>query len=111
MSAMAYETILVEMRVLAQFAIDRLHERGNLNCPRKDWTPLAKCSGRESGKARGAGRSERAAGQPGCEAIEVDGRSGRYVLQARLGEPAVACLAQAERTPCEIVPSTPWRWA
>src|SRR5215210_7372553 len=60
-------------------------------------TPLAKCSGREGGKARDAGRGERTAGQPSCEAIKVEGRGGRHVLQARLGQPTVACLAQAER--------------
>src|SRR5215210_2715669 len=62
-----------------------------------DRTPLAKCSGREGGKARDAGRGERTLGQPSCQAIKVEGRGGRHVLQARLGQPAVACLAQAER--------------
>src|SRR3954447_22271310 len=69
------------------------------NCPAEpayDRTPLAKCSGREGGKARDAGRSERTLGQPSCEAIKVEGRGGRHVLQARLGQPAVACLPQAE---------------
>src|SRR4051812_35898995 len=61
-------------------------------------TPLAKCSGREGGKARGAGRGERAFGQPSCQAIKVEGRGGCHALQARLGQPAVARPAQAERT-------------
>src|SRR3954453_271535 len=60
-------------------------------------TPLAKCSGREGGKTRDAGRSERTLGQPSCEAIKVEGRGGRHVLQACLGQPTVARLAQAER--------------
>src|SRR3954467_4328336 len=62
-----------------------------------DRTPLAKCSGQESGKARDAGRGERTLGQPSCEAIKVEGRGGRHVLQAGLGQPTVARLAQAER--------------
>src|SRR5215210_5624831 len=60
-------------------------------------TPLAKCSGREGGKTRDAGRSERTLGQPSCEAIKVEGRGGRHILQACLGQPTVARLAQAER--------------
>src|SRR4051812_43712309 len=60
-------------------------------------TPLAKCSGREGGKTRDAGRSERTLGQPSCEAIKVEGRGGRHVLQTCLGQPTVARLAQAER--------------
>ena len=36
-------------------------------------------------------------GQPSCEAIKVEGRGGRHVLQACLGKPTVARLAQAER--------------
>src|SRR5215211_6673398 len=59
--------------------------------------PLAKCSGREGGKARDAGRGERTLGQPSCEAVKVEGRGGRHVLQARLGQPTVAGLAQAKR--------------
>src|SRR3954447_17619988 len=66
-------------------------------CITNDRTPLAKCSGRESGKARDAGRSERTLGQPSCEAVKVEGRGGRHVLQAGLGQPTVAGLAQAER--------------
>src|SRR3954471_16503484 len=60
-------------------------------------TPLAKCSGRKGGKTRDAGRSERTLGQPSCEAIKVEGRGGRHVLQACLGQPTVARLAQGER--------------
>src|SRR3954470_25007580 len=60
-------------------------------------TPLAKCSGRESGKARDAGRSERTLGQPSGQAIKVEGRGGRHVLQTCLGQPTVARLAQAKR--------------
>src|SRR5829696_340246 len=60
-------------------------------------TPLAKCSGRKGGKAREAGRGERAVGQPSCEAVKVEGRGGRHGLQACLGQPTVAGLAQAER--------------
>src|SRR4051812_48022249 len=71
---------------------------GRLSLSENDRTPLAKCSGREGGKARGAGWGERAGDQPGCEAIEVEGRGGRHALQARLGEPAVARLAQTKRT-------------
>src|SRR3954452_12043354 len=70
------------------------------NCPAEpayDRTPLAKCSGREGGKARDAGRSERTLGQPSCEAIKVEGRGSRLVLQACLGQPTVAGLAQTER--------------
>src|SRR5215204_7626127 len=63
----------------------------------KDRTPLAKCSGREGGKAGDAGRGERTLGQPSCKAVKVEGCGGRYVLQARLGQPTVARLAQAER--------------
>ncbi len=62
-----------------------------------DRTLLAKCSGREGGKARDAGWGERAFGQPSCQTIEVEGCGGRHVLQARLGEPTVARPAQAER--------------
>src|SRR5215207_2887688 len=68
-------------------------ERGSKN----DRTPLAKCSGRKGGKARDAGRGERAVGQPSCEAFKVEGRGGRHVLQACLGQPTVAGLAQAKR--------------
>src|SRR3954447_13490353 len=63
----------------------------------RDRTPLAKCSGREGGKTRDAGRSERTLGQPSREAIKVEGRGGRHVLQTCLGQPTVARLAQAER--------------
>src|SRR5215210_4200499 len=59
-------------------------------------TPLAKCSGREGGKARDAGRGERAVGQPSCEAVKGEGRGGRHGLQACLGQPTVAGLAQAK---------------
>src|SRR5215203_455438 len=65
--------------------------------PKNDRTPLAKCSGRKGGKARDAGRGERAVGQPSCEAVKVEGRGGRHILQARLGQPTVAGPAQAER--------------
>ena len=68
-----------------------------LRLPENDRTPLAKCSGREGGKARDAGRGERPVGQPSCEAVKVEGRGGRHVLQACLGQPTVAGLAQAER--------------
>jgi hypothetical protein len=64
-----------------------------IGCRANGRTPLAKCSGRESGKARDAGRSERTLGQPSCEAIKVEGRGGRHVLQACLGQPTVARLA------------------
>src|SRR5215204_3601046 len=60
-------------------------------------TPLAKCSGREGGKARDAGRGERPVGQPSCEAVKVEGRGGRHGLQPCLGQPTVAGLAQAKR--------------
>src|SRR3954464_13628753 len=72
-------------------------EGGPVGCNKNDRTPLAKCSGREGGKARDAGRSERTLGQPSCEAIEVERRGSRLVLQARLGQPTVARLARAER--------------
>src|SRR5215213_2495887 len=62
-----------------------------------DRTPLAKCSGRKGGKARDAGRGERPVGQPSCEAVKVERRGGRHVLQACLGQPTVAGLAQAKR--------------
>src|SRR5215203_203424 len=64
---------------------------------KNDRTPLAKCSGREGGKAREAGRGERPVGQPSCEAVKVEGRGGRHGLQAGLGQSTVAGLAQAER--------------
>src|SRR5215204_3367732 len=63
----------------------------------KDRTPLAKCSGREGGKAGDAGRGERTLGQPSCKAVKVEGRGGRHILQACLGQPTVARLAQAKR--------------
>src|SRR3954452_2738399 len=65
--------------------------------PENDRTPLAKCSGRKGGKARDAGRGERPVGQPSCEAVKVEGRGGRHVLQACLGQSTVAGLAQAKR--------------
>src|SRR5215213_2305462 len=65
--------------------------------PGIDPTPLAKCSGRKGGKAREAGRGERAVGQPSCEAVKVEGRGGRHVRQACLGQPTVAGLVQAKR--------------
>jgi hypothetical protein len=68
-----------------------------LYLPETDRTPLAKCSGREGGKAREAGRGERAVGQPSCQAIEVEGRGGRHVLQTCLGQSTLAGLAQAKR--------------
>src|SRR5215204_2660545 len=68
-----------------------------LYLPETNRTPLAKCSGREGGKARDAGRGERAVGQPSCEAVKVEGRGGRHGLQARLGQPTVARPAQAKR--------------
>jgi hypothetical protein len=63
-----------------------------------DRTPLAKCSGHESGKTRDAGRGERPVGQPSCEAVKVEGRGGRHVLQARLGQSAVAYTDADERS-------------
>ena len=71
----------------------RVVEAPLCNCNKNGGTPLAKCSGQESGKARDAGRCERTLGQPSCEAIKVEGRGGRYVLQACLGQPTVAGLA------------------
>src|SRR3954463_1193149 len=87
--------------MLSRWPPERQAERKTFNPPtpvqKGSRTPLAKCSGREGGKTRDAGRSERTLGQPSCEAIKVEGRGGRHVLQTCLGQPTVARLAQAER--------------
>jgi hypothetical protein len=48
----------------------------------------------QSGKPRAAGRSEGRSGQPFAQADEVDGDGRDDVLQAGLGQPDVAALAQ-----------------
>ena len=64
--------------------------RTDRNCWRRD------CSGGECGEARCASWCERPSGEPRCEAVKVEGRGGCQVLQARLGQAAVACPAQAK---------------
>src|SRR5215213_7642900 len=49
---------------------------------------------RECGKARDARGREGAAREPSGNTVEIEGRSGRDVLQARLGQAAVARSAQ-----------------
>src|SRR4051812_36225032 len=51
---------------------------------------------RECSKARNASGREWAAREPSSTTVEIEGRSGRDVLQARLGQAAIARPAQAE---------------